>query len=199
MIIDQQKPMSFQTMGEYIVQLMEELRGNKKWSAREAESQLALLDARQAREALGEYAPVWYKDIKWKDGFMSYFRSAVTVIALGGLVYLFSQQAATMDWDDRLALFGQIAEGLASVRGAMATIGKVGAGGAMKLGSFLNKWILTPLGAVCKAVGRWLYNSLPRVGKAIIQGIGRLLFDIGKAVAAVAGAVTTAAGKVGTW
>ncbi|KAH6867266.1 hypothetical protein B0T10DRAFT_502528 [Thelonectria olida] len=199
MIVDDAKRVSFQEMGNYVVDLMNSLRQNKKWSMREATAQLSLLDAARVRQEAGAAAPPWYKDIKWKEGFMSYFRSAVTVVAMSGLVYLFSQNAAKMDWDDQLALFGQLSEGFVAVRGAMSKMAQAGAGGAMSIGAFLHKWFLAPIAKVCRFVGEWLYRRIGDIGRGLIQGIGRLLVRITDAIKTGAEIVATKVGSLGTW
>ncbi|KAI8316303.1 hypothetical protein K4K59_000201 [Colletotrichum sp. SAR11_240] len=196
MIADDAKRMSFSEMGKYIIKTMEELRQNKKWSIREASGQAALLDAADMRKQAGDKAPAWYKNIKWKDGFMSYFRSAMTVAAMSGLVYLFSQNAGKMDWADQLSLFGQLAEGFVGVRGAMT---KIARSGAMSIGSFLNKWFLAPLAKVCDCVGRWLYSRMSTIGKALIEGIKGLVTKITNAIKTGAEIVVNKVGEMGTW
>ena len=196
MIVDEQKSLSFQAMGESCVVLMEELRQNKKWSAREAEAQLAFLEAQQARQAAGANPLAWYRDIRWRDGFMTYFRSTVTVIAVGGLVTLLSMKNAKMEIEDQIALWGQISQGMSGARNALMSLAKVT---TLTMGSFLNKWIFAPIAAVCKAVGTWLYRQLPQIGKSLIQGIGSLLKTVGEAIASGVEKVVTTAAKAGTW
>ena len=207
MLVDNAKPQSFQTIGEYTVQLMDDLgKDGTRWSAREADARLAVLDAQRVRanavaEAAGAglEAPEWYRGIPWKEGFMSYIRSAVTVVALGGLTYLFTQNAGKMEWDEQLALFGQIAEGFASVRVTMAKMAGATKSAAMGVGSFLNKWFLAPLGRLCRFVGNWLYNAVGRLGRDIINGIRALLVTIKDLVAAGLEKITTGAAHAGTW
>ena len=207
MIVDQAKPQSFQTFGEYTIQLMDDLgKDGTRWSAREADARLAVLDAQQARAnaiaeagAAGVDAPAWYKGIPWREGFMSYIRSAVTVVALGGLTYLVTQNAGHMEWDEQVAMFGQLAEGFASVRTTLSKMTSVGAGAAMGVGAFLNKWFLTPLGNVCRVVGNWLYYSMGRLGKKIIDGIKGLLTKIKDLVAKGVEKIATGVGHAGSW
>jgi hypothetical protein len=201
MLVDDARKTSFKTIGQYTIQLMDELgKSGERVPARQHLDRLAALDAGQVRQPGPK---PWWKDIKWNEGFLSHIRAFVTVAAIGSLTYLLSDHGATMPFEDQIALVGKMAEGFASARASLSrlagVITKRATPTTIKIGAWVSRAILAPLGNMCKAIGGWLFGALPRIGRQMIEGIGTLLTKIKNWVTTGVEVAVAGVGKAVNW
>jgi hypothetical protein len=116
---------------------------------------------------------------------MKFFRAAVILVGVGHLIYALSDGQAKMSWDEQVTLYGQIIKGLGSFKTAAELSFREVASHQSKMAwNFLNKWLIAPLGNLCKTIGSWLHGTVKSIGQKMIQGIQSVLVSIGNSASA---------------